>query len=285
MVFSIITTYFRLIRPVNFLITALTVIVGAILVGGAVIVLDSRTFLAALSAALVAGGGNAINDSFDVEIDKRNRPNRPIPMGEISYNTARRYGILLCLTGIITGMFLTLEMGIIAISVSILLWCYSSTFKKTILTGNIIVSICGGLAFIYGALAAGDVQGGIIPAFFAFFIHLAREIVKDGEDLKGDQLAGARTLPIVMGTPTAKLYACASLAVLVLFTFLPVILGIYGKNYLVAVVLLADIPIVIIGLQLLFSKKEDVFSQVSKYLKLVMVGGLIALYFGAQSGI
>jgi len=200
---STIAGLIELTRPLNTLITGLTVVVGGLIAGKSEQFDPAILIGAAIVAALVAAGANAINDAFDAVIDLINRPDRPIPSGEVSRILAALWGLLLTVTGVIAGWTMSVMLGLIATIVGVLLYLYNSRLKRTPLTGNIVVAICGGLAFIYGGVAVGQVGKALIPACFAFLIHLGREIVKDVEDLPGDLAVGARTLPIVAGRKTA----------------------------------------------------------------------------------
>ncbi len=256
------------------------------MVVGGIIALDGagsvsrRLLLAGLSAALVAGGGNAVNDAFDTAIDRINRPNRPIPEGLITPLTAHLAGLMLMVIGVALGFSLGFKMGIIALCVSLLLGLYSALLKRTPGFGNLAVALCGGLAFIYGAVAVDKLTGGVVPALFALLIHLGREIVKDAEDEAGDRSAGVRTIPVVMDTEAAQRIAAAVLVLLVLMTPIPYILNIYNCTYLILVIALVDIPLLFSTIRLLKRIDRPGLSRISLVLKLTMITGLISLYAG-----
>ena len=89
---SKLDAYVDLIRPLNLVITALTVWVGGILASDTSHLLDGTLLMAALAAALVAAGGNAVNDAYDEDIDQINRPHRPLPSGRLDYIDAFKWG-------------------------------------------------------------------------------------------------------------------------------------------------------------------------------------------------
>lgn len=259
----------------------LTVEVGGILAAGVALAGDHTLLAASLSAGLVAAGGNAVNDAFDVETDRLNRPRRPIPSGQISVSAARWWSALLMLSGVILGFSLDAALGVIALLVSGLLLGYSAGLKGTPLWGNVTVALCGGLAFVYGATAVGSIKHGIIPALFAFLIHTSREIVKDVEDAAGDRIVGARTAPIVWGQKKALQVSSLALFILILTTPVPYILGSLNAIYMTTVVLTVDIPLaLIIGYTLRSGERVDA-GRLSLYLKLIMLTGLVSLYVGS----
>jgi len=229
---------------------------------------------------MVAAGGNALNDVYDLEIDRINRPLRPLPRGELPVGVARFWGYLLMAGGSLVGFLISFNLGCIALFVSLLLWIYSAELKRIALIGNAAVSVCGALAFIYGALAVGNLRGGIIPAIFAFLIHLSREIVKDIEDLSGDVRAGARTLPIVGGVKFAQKAAAGVLMVLIIATLIPWGIDIYSARYGALIILLVDMPLIVITAALIKDRPRISVSTISRGLKAIMIIGLVVLYIG-----
>ncbi len=217
----------RLVRPLNVVMFFAGVALGGVLAAG----LDAfaganaaRIGLAVGSAALIGAGGNAINDVFDVEIDRINRPGRPLPSGDVSPAAARTLWATCSALGVGLSAFLSAwHLGIAAGSVG-LLWGYSARLKALPVVGNLAVALVLGLAILYGGLAVapgGETVGWAAPllgAAFAFGSTLAREIAKDIEDAAGDAAGGARTLPLVLG-PGAAAWAGAAASGLTLSLF------------------------------------------------------------------
>ena len=88
--------YIALIRPGNAILTAIAVIAGAFIAAGPDIVnFQVEIAICCISAMMLVGGGNALNDYNDRESDKENHPNRPIPSGEINAETALNYSYTL----------------------------------------------------------------------------------------------------------------------------------------------------------------------------------------------
>ncbi len=151
---------------------------------------------------LITAAGNVINDYHDAEIDAINRPDRPIPSGTITRRAALVYAIFLFLISILIGvLFAPLPLIIIAVVNSLLLWLYASHLKVMPLLGNLAVSYLSASIFIFGGALDGwiGVFANLPIAGATFFVILARELIKDAEDMPGDQAQGARTLPILYG--------------------------------------------------------------------------------------
>jgi geranylgeranylglycerol-phosphate geranylgeranyltransferase len=207
--------YVTLTRPVNAVAAGLAAIVAYLIATGTLI---PATLLLMVVVTLVTAAGNVINDYFDVEIDRVNRPDRPIPAGLVSLPAARAYAVTLFLAGILVCLFTNDLCIAIAILNSLLLVGYAARLKRTPLLGNITVSYLAASMFVFGG-ALGGLAGllHVMPfAVMTFFAMLARELVKDGEDVDGDKASGAVTIPIRYGIRATMLLAffCALLGVM-----------------------------------------------------------------------
>ena len=229
---SQLIAFLLLPRPLNGLITALSVGVGLWTANAPPT--WGPGLIAALSAALINGAGNAFNDLIDIDIDRINRPDRPLPSGRISPFVAGVQTLALTLAGCVLGLWLSPWHGSIALGVALLLALYSIFLKNSLLWGNIIVAFVGALAFPYGALAAGDLGRSWIPALFALLFHIGREIVKDIEDVAGDRLRGDHTLPLRWGRNRAGWIAAAVYLLLLAIAWIPFFTGLYGAAYALA---------------------------------------------------
>ncbi|MFA5346666.1 MAG: geranylgeranylglycerol-phosphate geranylgeranyltransferase [Methanoregula sp.] len=151
--------------------------------------------------ALVTAAGNVINDFFDTKIDAINRPDRPIPSGKVSRGAAQGFAATLFLAGILVSFFTNALCIGIAIINSLLLIAYAAKLKSTPLLGNVAVAYLAASIFLFGGAFngwSGLVR--IIPiAAITFFAMLSRELLKDAEDVEGDEAGGADTLPIRIG--------------------------------------------------------------------------------------
>ena len=274
---SQLSALFLLPRPLNGLITALSVGIGALTAAQAPA--WSAILLAALSAALINGAGNAFNDLLDIDIDRINRPLRPLPAGRLSPSAARRQSLLLAVAGCALAFWLSPWHGLIALAVAVLLVLYSASLKNSLLWGNVLVAFVGAIAFPYGALAAGGLGRSWIPALFAFLFHLGREIVKDIEDVAGDQIRGERTLPLAWGRTQAAVLAAFVYLVLVGFTWMPFFMGLYGTLY--ALALLPVHALVGYVLWQLYRQRAVLADdRLGRLLKVGMLLGLVAIVVG-----
>lgn len=269
---------FSIIRPINAFIGALSVALGIILAKPPAWTREAT--LAVISATLILAAANAINDYFDYEIDRINRPRRVLPSGQMSRAGALWLAIFLFTTGDLFSIFASIQLFALAIFTTALLVWYSANLKKLPVIGNLVVSFVSGLAIVYGAIAGGEWRAGVVPGAFAFLFHFGREIIKDIEDRLGDAHGQARTLPIVYGQAIARVIASIAFIILVVISPLPFVLDLYNEIYLF-LILAGVYPVVLYTLRQMW-KDPSIKSmrRLSAILKADMLVGLAAIYFG-----
>jgi geranylgeranylglycerol-phosphate geranylgeranyltransferase len=279
MAFKTLSGYIRLSRPVNAAITAIAIPVACWLTG---VMKDriSDIVLAALAGAFVAAGANAINDYFDIEIDRINKPKRPLPAGILSAGQAKRMWLLTSTIGIGLNLFLNMPAFIIASAAVAALYFYSSFFKRTVLMGNVLVGTMTGMTFIYGGAVAGSMKRAVFPALFAFLSNFGREVIKDMEDMKGDEAKGAMTFPIRCGIQPARRVVIVTMLLLVLSTAAAALWNAYNL-YFIWIVLPLDIVFLTIAAVLRISVSERQMHRLSTVLKICMMLGLIGIIAGS----
>lgn len=221
----------ELMRPGNAIAAGVLTFIGAFVAGG----LDTPLLAAYAVAAtvLATGGGNAINDYFDREIDAINRPDRPIPRGAVSPRGALTFSIALFSIAVV----LTLLLPLLAIAIALVnlaaLIAYTEIFKGLPGIGNALVAYLTGSTFLFGGAA---VSGDLVPVIILFVLAacatMSREIVKDVEDIEGDRGEGLYTLPIAVGERNALAVATVFVVVAVLASPIPYLLGMFGAVYL-----------------------------------------------------
>jgi len=265
-------------RPLNVLISLLSVGLAGFLCNDHPPWL--RVFFAALAAALIAAGANAINDFFDIDIDAINKPNRPLPGGRVSIFAALLFYGLCNLAALMLASFVNKSSFWIVWFSALLLFFYSARLKGTVLWGNLTVSLVTGLAFLFGGVAVGSWRNALIPAGFAFLMHLGREIVKDLEDVEGDRIGRAQTLPVVYGPQPARRLVQLIYGLLIIATLWPFWAGLYGRLYLWLVLLTVDTILVYTIWLMGRSPARPTLGRLAVLIKWDMFMGLIAIYAG-----
>ncbi len=270
--------FWTLSRPLNNFITLVTVFIAAFI--SPQFRLNHKLIFGAFVAAFIAAGANIINDIFDIEIDRINKPQRLLPSGKVTLYQAYCYFGLAYVVAFLLSLRTDLPMTLTAFLIALLLVAYSMRLKRTVLWGNIAVSLASATAFVYGALSVGDWKSGLIPAIFAFFFHFGREIIKDLQDLEGDLSQKTITFPGRFGPYASIILVNVLFIFLIILTLLPYILHIYGRTYLWIVVIGVDTVLLFSSLSLWLRHDPPFLGKISHLLKLDMLLGLIAIYFG-----
>ncbi len=256
-------------------------------------------YLLVFASVCIAAAGYIINDYFDENIDQVNKLSKVI----VGKFIKRRSAILLHAIFSFIGLILSLYIGyslrnpfipffnFIAI---VLLIVYSSTFKKKILIGNVIISLL--TAWTILVLTLAEYRFRISPhdivwqrllkvsfmyAGFAFIISLIREVVKDMEDIEGDMRYGCKTMPIVWGIPVSKVYAAVWIVVLigmlVAIQIYVIQLG-WGFSAIYSFILII-VPLIWVLKKLYRAATPADFHRISSVIKLIMLAGIISMLF------
>jgi 4-hydroxybenzoate polyprenyltransferase len=211
---TLIESFLRLTRAWNLVIIVFAQYFTAYFLAKADVLHDLRLFLLSLSTALIAAGGYVINDYYDVKIDYVNNPERVVVGKTIHRRFAILFHIALSALGIFVGLFISWKLALVNFLSVAVLWFYSNLLKRLPFIGNFTVALLTGASIaVIILLYHTNVVLILIYALFSFFMTLVREIIKDMEDLKGDNTYGCKTLPIVWGIRKTKI----ALYLLILF--------------------------------------------------------------------
>ena len=192
--------YLALTRPGNMILTAIAVIAGSFIAAGPEIMdFQIEVAICCVCSMILVGGGNALNDYNDRKTDKENHPERPIPSGSISADTASIYVQALLGSGLLILLFaLENKMPfVIALIGILLLTAYENGLKAAGISGNITVGLMSGAVFLFAGMAVNDPGPTLWMFGLAVLATITREIIKDIQDLEGDR--DRRTLPASIG--------------------------------------------------------------------------------------
>ncbi len=281
-----------IMRPVNCLMGSLTVIIGLLntRTGIPFDILLINIILGIFTYFFIAGSGMIINDVYDVEIDKINRPERPIPSSSVSLTQAKVLFFLTLGIGVMISIIhsLIFSLGVVNIILAIFFgfigWLYSAWGKKQGFIGNIIVSISFSIGLIYGAVLNSLAIPIYIYFFFltSFFLLLSREIIKGCEDIEGDKTKGVKTLAIKLGTKKAIIFSLLFEILAVIFFILPLFTNIINPILFIIFMsfgLIAVIFAIVLSLRKNLERKD--FKKISLILKVGAFLGLIAFIFAS----
>ncbi len=234
----------RLLRPLNALMSAAAVVVGAVVaVGLGGLAADAiPVAVGALAVFAFTGAGNALNDVYDREVDRVNHPERPIPSGAIDPRGAFDLAFVLFLAAAFLGLVVTVAAFLLVLASLALMIGYEERFKASGWSGNLLIGWLVGSLFLFAGLcvyggAARPLQIAASLALLAGLATVGREIMKDVQDVAGD--VGRTTLPKTRGVPFATRASQAFTVLAVVLSALPAAAGVLRWTYL-PVVAVAD---------------------------------------------
>ena len=280
-----LTAFIELSRPVNAVIALLGVVVGATLGvrrAGWTSATIWGTVAVALATALILAAGNALNDACDLEIDRVNRPNRPIPSGRLT----RRDAVVFATGCVLVGWALAWSVGVLAFVVSVaaagLLIVYALVLKRTPLGGNLVIGTLTSGAVFAGGVAVNQPVATGVPVLFVFVFTVAREILKDVEDVEGDRRGGAHTVAVRSGVRRALAWVTLFTVIGVLFSPIPYALRMdgYGVRYLAVVLIGVDGVLVTALASVWRDATPEAAGRAQRWFKIGSVMGLVAVLIG-----
>jgi len=303
--------FIKLVRWVNLLFIVVTQVLFYYLVlpfvyrgngfGGQPYLSTSLFYLLVFASICIAAAGYIINDYFDLDIDEVNKPDKLIIEKYIKRRWAIVLHVLLSLAGFIISCYIGWRLRNIYIplfnTLSIAtLWFYSTTFKKKILIGNVLISLLTAWVILIITVAEYHFIGGrsnysfissrllkvsFVYGGFAFIISLVREVIKDMEDIDGDVRYNGKTMPIVWGIPASKVYAGVWLVVLIadigIIQFYVMHLGWWFSAFYSLILIVLPLAYIIRKLYEAQTKRD--FHYLSKLVKLVMLTGILSMIF------
>ena len=301
--------YLKLIRYQNLIFIALlqfvmqqVVLVPIMQTFGFETSMESVMLLLLITASvLIAAGGYAINDYFDVKIDAINRPEKQIVGNLLSRSTAMILHQVLTGLGVLSGLLLayfarSFTLAFIYIVIPGLLWFYSASYKRQFLIGNLIIAFISAITvLVVGITQLSFLQkefGGLvfetpIPgklygwiggfALFSFLCTFVREIIKDMEDEKGDREMECRTLPIKLGITKTKiiLYCLIALTVILLFLANGFLIPFDGTLTIRYIIFGLGLPFAGLCYLIYSAKSPSDYHQASNLSKVIMILGVL----------
>jgi 4-hydroxybenzoate polyprenyltransferase len=257
-------------------------------------------YLLTSSSVLIAAAGYIINDYFDLNIDRVNKPDRMVVEKIIKRRWTIIWHWVLSGLGVLLSLYVSWKVrnpvvGLANLGCVILLWFYSTTFKRKLLIGNVVISLLTAWVILvlyvaefrlqefrdaaYSHILSRLFKFAILYGGFAFIISLVREVVKDIEDMEGDARYGCRTMPIVWGVNVAKVFAGTWLAVL---TGALIIIQFYGLQHawwpvVLYCLILLDLPLLWILRRLYQARAKTDYHRLSGAVKGVMLAGILSM--------
>lgn len=305
---KLIAAFFRLVRWPNLVFIALTQFLFVYCIVKPVFsnspvqpnVHGLNFLLISISSILIAAAGYIINDYFDLNIDQVNKPDKLVVEKIIKRRWTIIWHILLSTAGVAIGFYVdfTSHIWLLGFSNAIcvaLLFFYSTTLKRKLLVGNVLISLLTAWVILVvawceynhlmrinnGLHAEKILRETFLYAGFAFIISLIREVVKDMEDIEGDRRYGCTTMPIAWGINATKVFVAVWLVVLIATLLIVQIYALRLEWYWSVVYCLIAIvvPLVFILKKLITASTPQNYHKLSALVKFVMFTGILSMIF------
>ena len=219
---------FKLSRPVSTLTGVLAVALGGYVAGTGA---WGPIALAMLATLFVAASSNAWNDYRDIEIDRINQPQRPLPSGMVSPRAALIFSIVLAVLSVLVAAFISPAALVIAVVSNVLLYIYSVWLKSTVLLGNMTVALISAMSPVFGGVAAGNYRPSLWLGAIIFVGILGREILKTLADYDGDLAHNVRTISTAWGPRPARIFFFVILGLTAIVMLAPYLFDTYRPIY------------------------------------------------------
>jgi geranylgeranylglycerol-phosphate geranylgeranyltransferase len=219
---------YKLSRPLSTLTGVLAVILGGYVAGTGA---WDKIALAALATLFVSAAANAWNDYRDIDIDRINQPQRPLPSGMVSPRAALVFSIVLAALSVIVSAFISPAALVIAIASNVLLYVYSVWLKSTVLLGNATVALISAMSPVFGGVAAGNARPSLWLGAIIFVGILGREVLKTLADYEGDKAHRVRTIATAIGPRTARTVFFFLLGATAIIMLVPYLFGFFEPVY------------------------------------------------------
>lgn len=305
-----IQALFRLIRPLNLAIMALTLILVRYCLFLPIfrqnnlegLMPDWQFLLLVVATVFIGAGGYVINDVLDIELDKVNKPKKQVIGTLISDEKGKKLHMNLTAVGVVFGIAFSylagnIMLGVLFVIIPTALFYYSYKYKYLPAAGNLVVAALSALTvIIYWVFEFYQLKGQPEPfieasryfllinhlllpvAGFAFIVSLIREIIKDVQDLEGDTRFGCKTLPVVMGTNgTRVLVILLQVLTMVGLAWFQVTLHRTGYELMAYVLIVTQVLLGTALLLTVFAGSKPSYSRLSILFKIIMLTGMLSL--------
>ncbi len=229
---------------------------------------------ASLVAFFLMAGGNMMNDVFDAEIDRAAHPSRAIPTGRFSKRFVLLWAVSFHCLAVLFAAFINIYCLVFAVGGIALLALYELWLKKYPGIGNLVIGALVGCIFLGTAAALGRWKVISFLALLGTLINVAREMIKDVEDMEGD--IDRLTFPRKYGVEPTLHIAWGILAVNMIISFLPYYpLGLFSGYIFLVLIIITDLTVLY---SIVLSRKNAERAQ--QLLKLAMLVALVGFLLG-----
>ncbi len=303
--------FLQLIRWPNLVFIAITqalfyycILLPVIQAAGGTATVDVEMLLWLIGASVfIAAAGYIINDYFDLNIDLVNKPDKLVVEKVINRRWVILWHLLLSLIGLLLSGYVSIKLDSYWLTIAnaaciVLLFIYSMSLKKQLLSGNLLISLL--TAWVILVLALAEMHSistepiaiqeahrkifrlGVLYAGFAFIISLIREVVKDMEDREGDRRHGCKTMPIAWGMNATKVFVAVWIIVLIAVLLILQVYVVSQFQWWISAlycVVAIVVPLLMVLRKLYPAQSPAEFHRLSTMIKLVMLTGILSVVF------
>ena len=272
--------FLTLVRIPNCLMIGLAVLVAET-IGLGTLPNPTQAIFGFLTAFMLLAGTMVFNDIQDVQVDRVNSPNRPIPSGKVTIRQAYGLSVVFSAFALLSSLVLGILTFLTALVALALMAYYNTRGKKTGLLGNVVVSFNVALPFFFGGLVVNSLR----PLLFIFFLlaflaNTAREVAKGIADVAGDSSKGIMTIAVMQGPKRAAELAAAFFVVAVLLSFLVPVLDQRVSMLYYPIVVVADLGFFYSSYRLIRDPTATTVRKVKSQVLVWMVLGLVGFFVG-----
>lgn len=276
-----VLSLFSVVRGYNILVIALAQYLASIYILAPElpvrkVVFDINLFVIVLASALVIAGGYIINNFYDAEKDLINKPRKSMLDRLVSQRFKLTTYFVLNFLAVVVASYVSFKAVFFFSSYIFGIWIYSHKLKRIPFLGNFISATLAITPFFVVFVYYKNIQPVIfVHAVFLFLLILAREMVKDLENISGDLAQNYRTIPIIYGARTSKFFICT----LIFLTLVPSLLLIFkfDVGYMNYYFMLCVILLVLFIVLLFKANARKDYVWLHNILKLIIVIGVFGI--------
>ncbi len=232
-----VVEFVKMMRPLNSVMAGAAVLITVLVINGHAIKSASSALIGFLTGFLVSSASMLINDVVDLDVDRINKPWKPLPRGLFNPRSVKYFSIASLILGVLLNTLSNPQALLTAATYSIISYAYN--FLRNKWFSHFLVSIATTGPFIYGySLSMSGGERFVFIVLFStvvFLINTSREFVKSIADEIGDRAKGYQTITTAFGR---ELAAKLSLALAISGTLLAVAIGLAGYAGLLYTVIL-----------------------------------------------
>jgi len=275
--------FVSILRPINCAMIGFAVIVGAFVSKPPTVDVAGLAF-GFITGFAICGYSMVINDYYDIEVDRVNQPERPLPSGLVTPRAALGLAVAMLAVGLIASVVLLSWAALaVALVYALLSWLYNYRAKKYGLPGNLIVASSLAIPFIYGGLVSGGSVTSSLLRFMAgtaLLSGVGRVVVKAMADTVGDEKRGIRSFARVHGMRQASVAGAAFFLASVVSSLIPLLVLSVSLFYRFGVII-PDVAFIYLAYEILSSPTAERALKVKKRALMGMLIGLIVFIGGA----